>query len=112
MGIDVFIRAEVSPVARLSKGWVCVRPLSAVLGGRDPGYLCSRFHMELVGHRDEEEALTSSCTEGHGHTSLLGDLRLFSAAGRDWHYQKQTIYMNWPALTAALSLVSLLFIAR
>lgn len=32
VGRDVFIRAEVSPVARFSKEWVCVRPPSAVLG--------------------------------------------------------------------------------
>lgn len=79
-------------------------------GGRDPA--CLRFHEELVGHRDEEEALSSSCTEGHGHTPLSGNLWLLSATGRDWHYQKKAIDANWPVLTAALSLVSLLFIAR
>lgn len=33
VGIDVFIRAEISLVARLSKGGLCVRPLSACGAG-------------------------------------------------------------------------------
>lgn len=67
---------------------------------------------ELVGHRDEEEAHTSSCTEGHDHTSLLRDLWLLSATGRDWHHQKKASDTNGAVLTAAFSLVSLLFTAK